>query len=289
MATIADFSVLLAGSDRGERDRVYAALRRIYDGQYKRDIGGMPEPLIWRGRLTLLAAVTPAIDAYSSHSDALGPRWVYCRIPDLSKDGQRKATALARQHATDKAKLRRKLREAANEAIRNARLRLPNATLTDAFADAIRDAAIMVAIGRAAVPRSGYGAREIMGEITREEPMRLAGQLTLLARGLLALGVPEADAIAIVTRCALDCLPITRRRVIDRLLDADSATAASIAREIGCARRLPGSRWKSLPSSAWRRSTAPIATRTTTRTLGARARRNIGASTERTPRLSGRS
>jgi hypothetical protein len=32
--------------------------------------------------MTFLAACTPAIDHYSSHADALGPRWLYWRLPD---------------------------------------------------------------------------------------------------------------------------------------------------------------------------------------------------------------
>ena len=41
--------------------------------------------------------------------------------------------------------------------------------------------------------------------------MRLAGQLEMLARGLLALRVPEVDTTDLIRRCALDSIDQTRR------------------------------------------------------------------------------
>ena len=59
---------------------------------------------MWEGRLTLIAAVTGVVDSYSSHGDALGPRWVYCRIPEFSAEGKQKAARLARRTASEKAR-----------------------------------------------------------------------------------------------------------------------------------------------------------------------------------------
>ncbi|MGH8902903.1 MAG: hypothetical protein ACRDYA_14855 [Egibacteraceae bacterium] len=73
---------MLATSDRGGRDQLFALLRRVYDGSATRDLGNAPSPLRWQGRMTFLAACTPAIDHYSSHADALGPRLLYWRLPD---------------------------------------------------------------------------------------------------------------------------------------------------------------------------------------------------------------
>jgi hypothetical protein len=70
----------LATSDRGGRDAVFALLRRAYDGSASRDISppgrteGEHPKLFWSGRLTVVAAVTGAIDRYTAHADQLGPR-----------------------------------------------------------------------------------------------------------------------------------------------------------------------------------------------------------------------
>ena len=43
LITIADFSTVLASSDRGLRDQLFSDLRRVYDGELNRDLGNMPE------------------------------------------------------------------------------------------------------------------------------------------------------------------------------------------------------------------------------------------------------
>jgi hypothetical protein len=99
-ATIGDLSTLLAMSDRGVRDQLYALLRRAFDGSVTREVGNAPGPLRWEGRLTLLAAVTPQVDRYATHADALGPRWLYLRsCPPTSTSAARRAESHAAQAA----------------------------------------------------------------------------------------------------------------------------------------------------------------------------------------------
>ena len=59
---------------------------------------------------------------------------------------------------------------------------------------ALDDAARVGAIGRASVPRDGSWKREVDGLPSQEEPVRLAKQLHMLARCLLALGLGGAQA-----------------------------------------------------------------------------------------------
>ncbi len=233
LATIADLSTLLAG-DFKEREKTFAALRRIYDGSYSRALGTYPQPLKWKGRLTLIAAVTGVVDNYSSHADALGPRWVYFRIPDLSAAGKKRAAAYARITAQDKREQRAHVQELATIAVGDAAVRLDMVAVPDELADTIIDTAIVATQARAGVPRSGYGQRDVIGEVVREEPMRLSGQLELLARGLLALRVSRAETIRLVRRCALDSIDRTRRRALADLADGEVLTANQLAQRIGC-------------------------------------------------------
>lgn len=97
LVTFGDLSSLLATSDRGGRDQVFGLLRRAYDGHVTRDItpaGGAKKgggSLAWDGRLTVVAAVTNAIDRYSAHADALGPRWLYVRATERELQSRRNA------------------------------------------------------------------------------------------------------------------------------------------------------------------------------------------------------
>jgi hypothetical protein len=258
--TVADFSTVLATSDRGGRDQLFALLRRVYDGSATRDLGNAPQALRWQGRMTFLAACTPAIDHYSSHADALGPRWLYWRLPDRDTNAKT-VTGRRAYRASELAGHRSKVAELARQVIVDAIPAATTLTLDDAFGDALVDVAVAAGYGRAAVPRSGYGRREIEGMPVVEDPPRLVGQLVLLARGLLALGLDRRKVLGMCTWAALHSIPQQRLAVLQVLLQADEGQLAvsEIARRAGCTARSPGSLLKS-----WNASASPAA-RTMTR------------------------
>jgi hypothetical protein len=145
-ATIADLSTLLASSDRGQRDQLFALLRRVYDGEVVRDLGNAPDALRWRGRLTLLAGVTPAVDNYSSHTDALGPRWLYLRLHETSHAEQRAANALARRNAGQLAEHRRRVARLAAASVHAAARRAHGIDVPEPLAEQLDDAAFVTAL-----------------------------------------------------------------------------------------------------------------------------------------------
>ncbi len=200
LVTITDFSTVLADSDRGRRATLFSFLRTLYDGYVIREINTAPRPLEWEGRLTIISGVTPQIDAFSAHADALGPRWMYCRVPELSRDDRKRAASLARKHASRKEHLRANVRKLASAAIEQGRRHL-DVEITEVDGDWLDDGAIVATLGRADVPRSGYGRREITGEVTREEPPRVAIMLAVLFRGLRRVG--GAAAIRTTDRAAV--------------------------------------------------------------------------------------
>ena len=229
--TIGDFSTVLANSDRGARDQLFSLLRRAYDGSVSRDVGNM-DPLRWTGRLTLLSAVTPAIDNYTSHTDALGPRWLYCRLPEVS-DAEKREAARKRRSCRD---LKQKQKDAAAYAadlVRAARRSVREVELSDEVYDAIEDAAIVTCYGRADVPRNPYGRKEIEGLPTIEEPPRLVHQLEALAQSLIALGEPEEFAVALCRKCALDTIPRQRMAVLAQLALGEPLTVSELHRRTG--------------------------------------------------------
>lgn len=229
--TIGDFSTVLANSDRGARDQLFALLRRAYDGSVSRDVGNM-EPLRWTGRLTLLAACTPAIDNYTSHTDALGPRWLYCRLPQVS-DEQKREAARKRRNMTDLDQKQKKAMAYVAEFVRDARSRVNGILLSDDVYEAIEDAAIVTCYGRADVPRNPYGRKEIEGVPVIEEPPRLVHQLEALAKSLKALGEPDEFAVAICRQCALDTIPRPRMAVLEALSLGEELTVSEIHRRTG--------------------------------------------------------
>jgi hypothetical protein len=236
LIVISDFSTVLATSDRGGRDQLFASLRRIYDGSFVRSIGTAPEPLVWKGRATLIAGVTPAIDTYSSHGDALGPRWLYYRMADQDSGTGRKRARRAQKAAPEIEARRAAARKLAADLIRTAARVAPGITLPADMAERLIDLAIVVGLGRGAVPRHGYGRREIDGLATVESPPRLTLQLTTLARCLLALGLDQESALSLCWRAALSSMPDIRRRVLTELAGGEELTVSEIARRTGAHR-----------------------------------------------------
>lgn len=243
LITFGDLSTLLATSDKGGRDQVFAILRRVYDGELVRDVGapsgaGTDGPLSWTGRLTVVGAVTGAIDHYSAHADALGARWLYCRLVDRDTAAKRRAAGLARHGGL--AEHRQAARDLAGQIIVTAAAKLPE-KVPDAILDAIEDAALVCCWGRASVPRHGYGAREIDGPVTIEEPMRVVHQLGTVARGLLALGCTERHTSQLCRRLALDSMPASRRAVLAALTrtgDSAAPTTSQVATAGGLDRKV---------------------------------------------------
>jgi hypothetical protein len=238
LVTVGDFSTVLATSDRGGRDQLFALLRRVYDGQVTRDLGNARVPLRWSGRLTLLAACTPAIDNYASHADQLGPRWLYYRLAAASTTAKRATSRKARQRAGQLASSRRQAAELTGRLVGAAHRTVGGVQLSAAAAEHLDDLAIVCCYGRAVVPRNAYGRREIEGLAIVEEPPRLVAQLLLLARGLLALGLAEPAAVALCRRAALDSMPAVRRGLLAVLADAEEVTVSEAARRVGCHRHV---------------------------------------------------
>lgn len=235
--TISDFSTVLATSDRGGRDTLFALLRRAYDGHVVREVGNSPRPLTWTGRLTLLAAVTPAIDNFSSHTDALGPRWLYCRLPETDST-HKKATVRKRRHISGLEELQREARHKASKLVRAARAVVADVELDDEMYDQLEDAAMLTCLGRAAVPRHAYGKREIDGIPVIEEPARVTGQIVALAKSLLALGVPRDEALALAGKCALDTVPQARLTILRLLANGEPLTVSEVRRRTGLNRHV---------------------------------------------------
>jgi hypothetical protein len=234
LVTFGDLSSLLATSDGGGRDAAFGLLRRAYDGHVTRDISppGKPAPghetqLCWSGRLTVVAAVTGAIDRYTVHADQLGPRWVYTRIAERGTEAKRRATDRARKGGLDE--YRDTACKAADRLIIDAATRIEN-DVPDTVFDAIKEAALVTCWGRAAVPRHGYGRREIDGIPVIEDPPRVVRQLHALARGLLALGLPEDYTAGLARRVALDSMPEDRRAVLAALSTGELLSTSGLAR-----------------------------------------------------------
>ena len=85
---IKDFTTVLA-MRREKRGAVLSQFREMYDGEFKRAFG-TGETKVWRGRITVIAAVTPVLDRHYSIFSTLGERFLQVRSnrPDSPVAGE---------------------------------------------------------------------------------------------------------------------------------------------------------------------------------------------------------
>jgi hypothetical protein len=205
-----DFTTVLS-MRRDKRGTILSQLREIHDGTFRRDFG-TGETKIWKGRVTILAAVTPVLDRYFSVFSVLGERFLQIRWhrPDSEEAGE---WAIEQQGKEEQIKAE------AGEAIKNTFTRaIPLApSLPAGIAPRIASLSEIVALGRTHIFRDGYGSREIEYVPEPEANTRIAKGLAALIRGIAALSghaaVEEQD-LQDGFRVGLDCLPENRRRVL---------------------------------------------------------------------------
>jgi len=215
-----DFTTVLA-MKRETRNAILGQLREIHDGEFKRTFG-TGQTKIWKGRVTMLAAVTPVLDRYYSIFSTLGERFLQVRWhrPDSPRAG-----VMAINQQGKELEIREELAQAVRDLFEKATKKVPE--ISDEFSNRIASISELVAIGRTHVFRANYGNREIEYMPEPESNTRLSKGLAALARGIASLNqrttVGEAD-FQDVLRVAFDCIPEYRRLLLQSAIyDKDPA------------------------------------------------------------------
>src|SRR4029077_10737556 len=182
-----DFTTVLS-MRRERRAAILSQLREIHDGQFKRDFGtGVTK--IWRGRVTIIAAVTPVLDKYYSVFSVLGERFMQLRWhrPNSEEAG----VWAIRQQGKE---------QEFQEAMRNGIARVLGAAtkvaprLSDNMQHRISSLAEIIAIGRTHVYRSSFGNRDIEYAPEPEANTRLSKGLAAIAKGVASVRAHDAVA-----------------------------------------------------------------------------------------------
>ena len=220
-----DFSTIL-GMHRDHRAAVLADLRRIFDGHLRRELGTAEHPAEreWRGRLTFLVAATPDVDRHYSIFQTLGERFVMVR---WHRPGGTEAAL--RAMGQDRQRVRQELRNAVTALFGSLPEQQP--ALPEELGRRIAALAEFVVVARTHVSRDGR-TKYVIYVPEPEAPTRLAQQLGQLAKGSALLAgrqtVTDED-VAIVQRAGTDCIPATRRRIIEVLMRGKHRSAIMLA------------------------------------------------------------
>jgi hypothetical protein len=201
---------------RDDMATVLADMRRIYDGHLKKEFGtgNAAKEHSWKGRITIMVAVTPDIDGHYSVFQTLGERFVMIRWSRA--DGVSAALAAMNQD-TEQAKLELK---AATKAFVD-QLRDVEPSVPPAIQHKIAALTEIAVRGRTHMPRSGYN-KDIVYVPEAESPTRLAQELAQLAKGSALLDGRHAvteDDYSLVRRVAFDCMPPARAKILKGLIE----------------------------------------------------------------------
>ena len=218
---------------REKRAAILSQLREIHDGEFKRDFG-TGETKTWKGRVSVIAAVTPILERHYSIFSVLGERFMQVRWhrPDSAEAGE---WAIGQQGAeeTIREEIRGAIRDVFDSLNRRRSGRVPR--LNDQQRTRIAAMAEVVALGRTHVFRNGYGNREIEYVPEAEANTRISKALAAIAIGIAALHgreqVAEED-IQDALRVGLDSMPDARRRVLLTLRNDHTVADVPISRTV---------------------------------------------------------
>lgn len=191
---------------------MFAALREIFDGAWRRDLGtDGGKSLEWKGKLGLIFGVTGAIDSHYSADDVLGNRYLLSRVQP-SKDQFRWALKHAGA-ATDM--MRKELADAVVKLF-STPLRKPRALDENEFDELDRIISLAVRL-RGAVGRDRI-KRELEYVHGAEGTGRIGLCLNQLLAGLDSLDVDRTIAFGIIKSIAMDSVPPLRRKAYELLI-----------------------------------------------------------------------
>ena len=223
-----DFTTVLS-MRRETRAAILSQLREIHDGEFRRSFG-TGETKIWRGRVSIVAAVTPVLDRHYSIFSVLGDRFLQVRWhrPDCEEAGE-----WAIQQQGSEAEIQRLARAAIAELFRNGTKEPPE--LSAKMQKRIAALSEIVALARSQVFRSSYGNRQIEYIPEPEANTRISKGLAAIAKGIASLHgsvqVTEND-LQDVFRIGWDCLPECRRRLIQAVLAGQDLDAVPMPRTV---------------------------------------------------------
>jgi hypothetical protein len=227
-----DFTSILS-MHRDGRAAVLAALREIYDGHWARYIGvDGGRKLEWRGKLGIIAGVTNTIDRHHTVITTMGERFVFYRI--TPPDEERQALQALANVGKEKI-MRAELMQAVTSLFASIDPPTAAAKLSGAEKRQLIAWARLAARSRSPIERDPINKHEIELIPDPEAPARLTQILLRLFTGMLAIGVPRADAWQHLKKVAFDSMPAIRCRVLEFLIISGTPERATtdIATSLG--------------------------------------------------------
>lgn len=200
------------------RNEIIGQLRPIYDGKFTREVGNKREVLSWKGKVSIVAAVTPAIEEFWGVNRNLGERFMNVRWN--LQDGVETAASSKKQIGNEKI-----IDDGFRERIL-AYVDIPtlsNVKIDYEEDDGLPGLATMVAKLRTSVKWEKINNRWKLIDVDEMEmPSRIMKSLVMIARGAATLDRRksiDSNDLELAKRVAKDSIPRNRWRVIKPILE----------------------------------------------------------------------
>lgn len=224
--TFKDFTTILSKREE-ERGEIAAQLREIYDGKFTKRTG-MSTGQVWRGKITVIAGATTALERAWAIKRELGERFLVVRWPTTCDYAGLRLAAKQRGRDPEISKL---LQQHIVGIVHNRASLLPQ--LPDGLAETIAAYSQILARLRGQIFRNPAG--DITDQPVVEDSYRIHKQLCTVAASHAALWHRDPDErdLAIAKRLALDSIPLNRRLIFNCLLPLAPVTITEIATATG--------------------------------------------------------
>jgi hypothetical protein len=212
-----DFTTVMS-KDFRDLATIAGQLRQVYDGKFDDWKGNKENAVSWKGKVTCLAAVTPAIEQHWALHRNLGERFMYLNWQ--SGDPIKTAEYAAKQIG-NKIYIKSEFRKLVRDYVT---LPFDSSSLDLEVEAGIRELAKLVALARTVVRRDSTGKREVVMVDEPELPTRIASGLNMVALGSATLDhrpIVETHDLELSRRIALNTFPRNRYKVIAQLLKQD--------------------------------------------------------------------
>lgn len=221
----------ILSQNKDSRNEILGQLREVYDGHMKKPFGN-GKIAEWKGKIGLIAGVTPVYELTQQMHATLGERFINYRIvmPD------RKEVALrALNNGPKQEEMRKSLKNAFYSFMKGLEIPKDEPKLPAAVKEELIAVANFSTKARSGVIREFSFKKEVIFVPAAEMPTRNVQALSLLASSMIVVNkeIYDQNDINIIYRVALDSIPQTNYMVIKQMARGDERTTTEIATEIG--------------------------------------------------------
>lgn len=221
-----DFTTILS-MNKDDQQALMAQLRQVYDGNFVKDTG-TGDSLVWKGKITLLAAVTEKIHVLESKFSGMGTRAIQYTLPAQDRMATtRRAAKIAKNIKASREEIKSYFNGYLNEMmpiVMAAQFEVPVE-----ISENILKVCDVAAVARSPVERDFRGRMELV--LSPEMPMRMSNQLHQLGATFMAMegGVLKKEHEAILYKIAFDSIPKGRRLALRELAAHSYITSKACA------------------------------------------------------------